>query len=180
MIQNHLARIKEALLVCVRNKLPRDVRKKIISFLHEDIRNQAQCRLAFTYGANLKELVAQCPLEWFLHIYDSFCPEARAQFLNVVVPAITEYRMSKVRELLADQKLQAINPVINAPIILAMLDVTNVEQHHAAIEQNVREAFTSRVFQKHPKLKLINVNQGIQDVMNDNSDLPGRNDHEFN
>ena len=163
------ARIKEALLVCMRNNLPRDVRNKIISYLPEDILNQTHCRLAFTYGADLNKLVAQCPFEWFLCIYDAILPGHKSEFWHVMVPAITEYRMSKVRELLADPKLQELDPATTNPLILAMLDVTNVEQHRTAIEQNVRDAFTSRVFQKRPKLKLVNVHKGVQDVMN--SDL---------
>ena len=159
------ARVLETLRIGKINNLPCDLRTKILAYLPEDALNQEQCRLMYNTCSNVPELVAQCPFEWFLRTYDAIYGNLKSEFLNIIVPAITEYRMSKIRELLANPKLQELDPATTDHVILAMLDVTNVEQHRTTIEQNVRDAFTHRVFQKHPALKLINVNQGVQDVM---------------
>ncbi len=125
-------------------RLPANVRTKILSFLPEDIFTQEQARIWFLYGANLQDMVALCPLQCFVQIYLQAAETNKSVFLEKMVSAVVENRLQNIREWLAHEWMQNLDQTQINPEIMVMLDPNNVEQHRAAIEQNVREAFVGK------------------------------------
>ncbi len=135
-------RIKTTLLYLDRQEveLPRELHSKILSYLPEDVLNVDH--LAFVMGNDqLGKLISECPFAWFKALYDAKPEGKKVRFLEKIVPAIVEYRMSKLRELLRDEKIQNFDPNNVDPVILTLLDKDNVEQHRQAITKNVMNAF---------------------------------------
>lgn len=145
--------LKTALCVLKLANLPLDMRKEILSYLPEDVLTKEQARVLFNHGANLKKLVRHCPFAWFKSIYDNTYDNEKAQFLEKIIPVIVEFRLGKIKEYLSSYEIRQLHQI--DPLIITMLDRNNVEQHRAAIEQNVRAAFIGErqdlVIKNHPQ-----------------------------
>ncbi len=110
--------------------LPKDLGKKILSFVPEDLVSADHAKVVFNYGSELRELVPHCPLRWFNKIYQDTYDSEKPAFLEKVVPIIVEYRLGKVKELLAGK-------ISQDPVIASIIDSDSVEQHRAAITMHV-------------------------------------------
>ncbi|MGE0009934.1 MAG: ankyrin repeat domain-containing protein [Candidatus Babeliales bacterium] len=141
-------RIFAALCCFARNLVPHDVQLKLLSYMPEDTLNQEHARLLLNCETNIEELAAYCPLEWFVAMYQD--KKYKEEFLEKIVAAVVTHRLSIVRHMVADAQVQRLVQSHN-PIVRALLDPHNVEQHREAIAANVRTAFVRKEMNVHGK-----------------------------
>ncbi len=132
-------------------RLPADVRRKIFSFIPEDILSAEHLRLVLNQGARLQDFVATCPLKWFVFMYRQTDDAHKQAFLERIVPVIVAYRLQNIeryiQQWLADENTLKLLPLHRVnPGIVAMLDPDNIAQYREAIEDHVRSAFLGAQF----------------------------------
>lgn len=133
-------RIKTALLTFNRFRVPTVVVPKILAYVPEDICSPGQLRYVL-YDAGMKDLLAQCPLAWFKMVYQKLPDKKKRRFINKVVPGVAQYRLNSMQAVLSAQAFKELDISSLDPKLIALLDSGNVEQHRAAIMQNIMKAF---------------------------------------
>lgn len=134
-------RIMSALCIFKRNNLPKDIQLKLLSYMPEDVLTATHARLLLNYGTNITDLLAHCPLEWLIQIYQNTDQMHRQEFLGRMIPVIVQYRLGRIRAIFTDEQIQRLDPNRIDPDIITMLYPNNVQQYGADIERNVLAIF---------------------------------------
>lgn len=123
-------RLQATMIASRKAGLPKVIGKKIISYMPEDLMSADHAKMVYNYSTDIKELVEHCPISWFNKMYEDTVDIYKSAFLAKVVPAIVEFRLGKVKEMLEGR-------TSDDPAIASIIDIDTIGQHRAAITKHV-------------------------------------------
>lgn len=113
---------------------PKDLCKKILAYLTEDLLSEKHAEMIYTYNADIKKdikvIIPYCTLSFFNRMYLNISDSEKQAFLDNLIPLIVEYRFNEVKKLLKGQF--SFNPRITS-----IINIGSIEQHRAAITKHV-------------------------------------------
>lgn len=149
-ISQRQKRVFIALCLFKRLHLARDIQFLLLSYMPEEVSTQQHAAWLLSKGISLERLVPHCRFSWLRQMYQGAEQVQRSQLFETLVPLLVQHRMGKVTKLLSSNWLldeyclnvfgYRLKRADIKPEVVAVLHPSQVTQHRAGIEQNVRNA----------------------------------------